>query len=59
MDHYAQYNGPGDEEDDVTFFLAMTLINKITQADGCKVLHPEQGSDYNNVWNPDEEDNAK
>ncbi len=44
---------PGIEDDEVTVFLAMTLIHKSPQADGVKVMCPE-GSDSDKVWEPDE-----
>ncbi len=46
---------PGVEEDEVTIFLAVTLIQKTPQADGVKVMHPVEGSDQDRVWDPDEE----
>ncbi len=52
---YAQCDVPGVEEDEVTIFLAMTLIQKTPQVDGVKVMHPVEGSDCDRVWDPDEE----
>ncbi len=46
---------PGVEEDKVTIFLAMTLIQKTPQVDGVKVMHPEKGCDCGRVWDPDED----
>ncbi len=46
---------PGVEEDKVTIFLAMTLIQKTPQVDGVKVMHPEVGSDCDRVWDPNED----
>ncbi len=51
---YAQCDVPGVEEDEVTVFLAMTLINKTPQDDGVKVIHPDQNSDCDKVRDPDE-----
>ncbi len=45
----------GIKEDEVTIFLAATLLLKSPQGDGVKVMHPEEGSDCNRVWDPDEE----
>ncbi len=39
---------------DVPFF-AITLIQKTPKVDSVKIMHPEEGSDYNRVWDPDEE----
>ncbi len=52
---YAQCDVPGVEEDEVTIFLAITLIQKAIQVDGVKVMHPEEGSDCNKVLDPDED----
>ncbi len=52
---YAQCDVPGVKEDEVTIFLAMTLIQKTPQADGVRVMHPVEGSDCDRVWDPDEE----
>ncbi len=52
---YAQCDVPGVEEDEVTIFLAVTLIQKTPQADGVKVMHPVEGSDCDRVWDPDED----
>ena len=52
---YVQCDVPGVEEDEVTIFLAVTLIQKTPQADGVKVMHPVEGSDQDRVWDPDEE----
>ncbi len=46
---------PGVEEDEVTIFLAVTLIQKTSQVDDVKVMHPVEGSDQDRVWDPDEE----
>ncbi len=46
---------PGVEEDEVTIFLAMTLIQKTLQVEGVKVMHAVEGSDCDRVWDPDEE----
>ncbi len=50
---YAQFDVPDVEEDKVTVFLVATLINKLPQADGVKVLHPKEGSDDDKVWHPE------
>ncbi len=52
---YLQCDVPGVEEDKVTVFLTVTLINKTPQADGVKVLHPKQGSDDDKVWDSEDE----
>ncbi len=52
---YAQCDVSGVEEDEVTVFLAMTLIQKTPQVDGVKVMPPVEGSDCDRVWDPDEE----
>ncbi len=39
---YAQCNVPGVEGDEVTIFLAVTLIQKTNQAAGIQVLHQNQ-----------------
>ncbi len=52
---YAQCDMPGVEEDEVTIFLAVTLIQKTPQIDGVKVMHPVVGSDQDRVWDPDED----
>ncbi len=53
---HAQCNGTGVEEDIVTVFLVITLINKTKQFDGVKVMDPEWGSEQDKEWNPDEEE---
>ncbi len=50
-----QCDVPGVEEDEVTIFLAVTLIQKTPQVDVVKILHPVEGSDHNRVWDPNEE----
>ncbi len=50
---YAQCNVPRVEEDEVTIFLAVTLIQETDQAAGIQVLHLEPGSQRDNVWDPD------
>ncbi len=52
---HAWWDVPGVEEDEVKFFLAKTSLHKTPQADGVKVMHPEQGSDHDRVWDPNEE----
>ncbi len=37
---YVQCDVPGVEEDEVTIFLAVALIQKTPQVDGVKVVHP-------------------
>ncbi len=32
----------------------MTLVHKTPQTDGVKMMNPEQGSDHDRVWDPDE-----
>ncbi len=51
---YAQCDVPGVEEDEVTIFLAVTLIQKTPQDDGVNDMHPVEGSDQDRVWDPDE-----
>ena len=51
---YAQCDVPGVEEDEVTIFLTMTLIQKTPQVDGVKVMHPVQ-SNCDRVWDSDED----
>ncbi len=46
---YTQCNVPGVKEDEVTIFLADTLIQKTDQAAGIQVLHPELGSQRDKV----------
>ncbi len=46
---------PGGEGDEVTVFLALTLIQKTPQVHGVKVTHPVEGSDCDRVGDPDEE----
>ncbi len=53
---YAQCNVPGVEEDEVTLFLAVTLIQKTDQAAGIQVLHPEPGNQRDRVWDPNDPD---
>ena len=53
---YAQCDVPGVEEDEVTIFLAVTLIQKTDQAAGIQVLHPEPGSQRDKVWDPNDPD---
>ncbi len=53
---YAQCNVPGVQEDEVTIFLAVTLIQKTEQAAGIQVLHPEPGSQRDKVWDPNDPD---
>ncbi len=53
---YAQCNVPGVEEDEVTIFLAVTLVQKIDQAAEIQVLHPEPGSQRDKEWNPNDSD---
>ena len=48
-----QCDVPGVEEDDMTIFLAITLIQKTPQVYGVKVMHPVEGSDRDRVWDPD------
>ncbi len=43
-----QCDVPGVEEDDMTIFLAITLIQKTPQVYGVKVMHPVEGR----VWDP-------
>ncbi len=50
-----QCDVPGVEEDEVRSFLVVTLIHKTPQANDVKLMHPEQGSDHDRVWDPDEE----
>ncbi len=52
---YAQCDVPGVKVDEVTIFLAVTLIHKTPEAVCIKVKHPEQGSDHDRWWDPDEE----
>ncbi len=52
---YAECDVPGVEEEEVTIFLVLNLIQKTTQVDGVKVNHPEEGSDCDRVLDPDEE----
>ncbi len=52
---YAKCDVTGVEEDEVTNFLAMTLIQKPPQVDSVKVMHPEKGNNCDRVWDPDEE----
>ncbi len=52
---YSQFDVPGVDKDEVTIFIAMTLIQKTPQIDGVKVMHPLEGSDCDRVWDPDEE----
>ncbi len=49
-------NVPGVEEDEVTIFLAVTLIQKTDQAARIQVFHPEPGSQRDKVWDPDDPD---
>ncbi len=49
-----QCDVPGVEEDEVTVFLAVTLINKTPHANGVKVLHPNEGSVEDQIWDPNE-----
>ncbi len=44
------------EEDEVTIFLAVKLIQKTDQAPGIKFLHPEPGSQKDEVWDPNDPD---
>ncbi len=46
---YKQCDVPGVEEDEVTVFLAVTLINKTPQPDRVKVLRPKPGSHNDRV----------
>ncbi len=46
---------PDVEEDEVTIFLPVTLIQKTPQVDGVKVMHQEEGSDCDRVLDPDED----
>ncbi len=50
---FAQCNMTGFEEDEVTIFLAVTLIQKTPQI--VKVMHPEEGINYNRVLDLNEE----
>ncbi len=50
-----QCDVPGVEEDEVTIFLAVTVIQKTPQVDGVKVMHPLEGSDHDRVWDLDED----
>ncbi len=52
---YAQCDIPSVQEDEVTIFLDVTLIHKTPQANCVKVMHPEQGTNCNSVWDLDEE----
>ncbi len=52
---YAWCDVSGIEENEVTIFLAVTLIQKTPQVNGVKVMHPKQGSDCDRVWDPGEE----
>ncbi len=52
---YAQCDMPGVEKDEVTIFLAVTLIQKTPQVEGVKVMHPVEGSDRDKAWDPDED----
>ncbi len=42
-----------------SLILLQLLINKTPQADGVEVLRPEQGSDHDKAWDPDEEENEE
>ncbi len=53
---YAQCNVHLVEEDEVTIFLAVTLIQKTDQAAGIQVLHPEPGCQRDKVWDPNDPD---
>ncbi len=52
---YAQCDVTGDEDDQVATSLAATLIHKNPQANGVKVMHPEECSDCNRVCYPVEQ----
>ncbi len=52
----AQCGVPGVEEDEVTIFLAVTLIHKTYQAVVIQVLHSEQVSQRDKVWDPNDPD---
>ncbi len=44
----------GVEEDEVTIFLAVTLIQRTDQAYGIQVLQSEPGSQRYEVWDPND-----
>ncbi len=46
----------GVEEDEVTIFLVVTLIQKTDQATDIHVLHPGPGSQKDKVWDPNDPD---
>ncbi len=52
---YVQCDVPGVEENEMTIFLVVTLIQKTPQVDGVKLIHPEVGSDCDRVWDPNED----
>ncbi len=53
---YVQCDVPGVEEDEVTIFLAVTLIQKTKHATGIQFLHPEPGNQRDKLWDPDDPD---
>ncbi len=56
---YAQWDVPGVEEDEVTFFCSVTLIQKTGQVAEIQVLHPEPGSQRDKVWDPNDPDGGE
>ncbi len=52
---YAQCDVSGVEEDEVTILSLLLWYKKNPQVDGVKVMHREEGSNCDRVWNPDED----